>query len=721
VSARREVDYVIDLRGVQSVAMPERGIPRYLVNLTDALAERDDIGSLIGIVDPDGPLPRLSSAFGRRGGFGSSGSEPVGLALAGMRSAIHHIGSPFELQLRRPELEPQWLRARAPITAVSLFDVIPALQPETFPPWARTLWRARVEVLRSADVVLCISEHTARDGIRHLDLDPARVAVVGTGVPAALPGPATPPASLPAVRRPFVMYTGGSDHPRKNIPALIRAFARVSPAARAGVQLVIATRVSDAARRELTAVARRAGVGRDLVITGFVPDGDLAALYRSCACMVYPSLYEGFGLPIAEAMSHGAPVIGSSTTSCGEILEHPSARFDPADEGEIAAVLGRVLASEPLREELRRYGLARSRDFTWDAVAERTLAACRAALPAGRPRAARHSRACVFVAPGAPGPLRPQEAFATAGEAARELDGDVLLLTDGERPAARGAPLLVTALEAMPVCLVYDEISARIAAAALPRAAGVAVVWELDSLLTPDARGPGLPAASPHLLAALHHAGRVVVASQLDAWRVTALAGRSLTAPPTVAPMPLVVPAAGALPTGDVLSIALLRPERLGAIGERELERLEQLVRVAGALDGAVQLELVACLGASADAVAAAAAGAGVGFVVSHPDDAALRRGAGADVHADVDGASHSASLFSDAVARSAGRPVVVAGSAASEADLSRVPAVAEVDGVGTRQREAAAELARTLLALAADIDPRRRRGRAGVAASLIA
>jgi hypothetical protein len=185
--------------------------------------------------------------------------------------------------------------------------------------------------------------------------------------------------------------------------------------------------------------------------------------------------------------------------------------------------------------------------------------------------------------------------------------------------------------------------------------------------------------------------------------------------------MPLVLPAEGGAPDGDVLSIALLRPERLGAIGERELERLGQLVRVAGALDGAVQLEIVACLGAPADAVAAAAATAGVGFAVSHPDDAALRRAVGAAVHADVDGASHSGSLFSDVVARIAGRPVVVAGNAASEAGLSRLPRVTGGSGAETRQRDAATELARTLLALAADIDPRRRPGRAGLTASLIA
>ena len=721
MSRTRAIDYVIDLRGVQSVALPERGIPRYLVNLTDALAERSDIGVLMGIVDPSRPLPALSPVFGRRAGFGSADAEPVGLPPAGARPVIHHIGSPFELQLRRPDLEPQWLRERSPLTAVSLFDVIPALQPETFPPWAQSLWRARVELLRSADVVLCISQYTADDGVRHLDLDPARVVVVGTGVPSAVPGPASPPPALPGVREPFVMYTGGSDHPRKNIPALVRAFGRVPAGAREGVQLVIATRVTDSVRAELSAVARRAGVADAVVITGFVSDADLAALYRSCVCMAYPSLYEGFGLPIVEAMSHGAPVIASSTTSCGEIHEHESGRFDPADEQDIAAALERVLTSPRLRDQLRAYGLGRARDFTWDAVAERTVEACRAALPgtAGA-RRARRSRPCLFAVPGRPGLLTPQSAFAQIAQAARALDSSVEVLTDDDPPAARGTPLLVSALEAMPVCLIHDAASARVAADALPRVGGIAVVWELDSLLAPEGRAPGVPAADPYLLAALHHARRVVVASMVDAWRIVALAGRALAAPPVVAEMPLELAPAPTPPAGT-RSLALLRPERLGALGAGELSRLAQLLLTLppGAAESGV--EVVACLGSSADDLRAAAAAAGVALAVCHPDDAALLRAAGAAIHLDVAGATHSASLFSAAAAMAAGRPLVVAGSAASVAGLRGAEGEPAAGGgeSGTRRRQA--EVARTLLGLTAEVDPRCRPSRVRVAASLIA
>ena len=303
------------------------------------------------------------------------------------------------------------------------------------------------------------------------------------------------------------------------------------------------------------------------MITGFVSDDELAALYRSCVCMVYPSLHEGFGLPIVEAMSHGAPVVASSTTSCGEIHEHPSGRFDPSDEVDMAAVLERALVSEGLRQELRAYGLARARDFTWEAVAERTLAACRSAVADEGSRVAARLPTRLFVAHGLPAPLTPQSSFLEVARAARELDPLVCVLADDERPVARGAPLLVSGLEATPICLICDAVSARIAADTLPRVPGIAVIWELDALLTP-AGTPGRAAlAHPYLLAALHHAQRVVVASRLDAWRIQALVGRALPAPPIVAEMPIDLPAAPPAGRPESPSLALFRPERMGALG----------------------------------------------------------------------------------------------------------------------------------------------------------
>jgi glycosyltransferase involved in cell wall biosynthesis len=714
VSDARAVDYVIDLRGIQSEAMPERGIPRYLANLTDALAERTDVDTLTGIVDPRRALPELSPAFGRHGGFGSADDEPVGLARAGERPLIHHVGSPFELGLRRQDLEPWWLRERRTVTAVSLFDVIPAVVPETFPPWARRLWRARAELVRAADVVLCISRHTADDGIRHLDLDPARVAVVGTGVPPVLAGSKAVPPTLPAVRRPFVLYTGGSDHPRKNIGALIRAFGLVPAPARTGAQLVIATRVSEAVTAELTAEAERAGIADSLVITGYVSDTELAALYRSCTVMAYPSLYEGFGLPIAEAMSHGAAVVASATTSCGEIQQHPAGRFDPTDDADIARALAAVLGSQALREELSAYGLARAADFTWEAVAQRTLDACRACAPAGdRRRRSPRSRERLFVIPGAPEPFTPQAGFLAIATAARDADRGVHVLADDERASAGGAPLLVSALECTPICLVHGPASAHIAAEALSRVPGIAVICELDSLLEPGSAAP-----HPYLLAALHHARRVVVASRVDAWRITAIAGRSLAAPPVVVELPLVLAGAAGAAAAEPPSIALLRPERLGAVGAPELARLADLLRAFPPRVDRPDFELCACLGAPPDDLGDAARSAGVGLAVRHPDEPSLARAARALVHLDVAGASHSASLFSAAAARAAQRPLVSVPRAVSPATARVVGAALESPGATAEHGADPRRVAGALAAIAAEIE---RPSRTALAASLTA
>ena len=714
MSDARAVDYVIDLRGIQSEAMPERGIPRYLANLTDALAERADVDTLTGIVDPRRALPALSPAFGRRGGFGSADDEPVGLARPGARPLIHHIGSPFELGLRRQDLEPWWLRERRTVTAVSLFDVIPAVVPETFPPWARRLWRARAELVRAADVVLCISRHTADDGIRHLDLDPARVAVVGTGVPPVLGGGEAVPPTLPAVRAPFVLYTGGSDHPRKNIGALIRAFGLVPATARSGTQLVIATRVSEAVTAELTAEAARAGIADSLVITGYVSDAELAALYRSCTLMAYPSLYEGFGLPIAEAMSHGAPVVASATTSCGEIQGHPAGRFDPTDDADISRVLEGALDSPALREELRAYGLARAADYTWEAVAQRTLDACRACAP-DRDRRERpgRRRERLFVVPGRPDAFTPAAAFLAVATAARVAEQGVRVLADDERPSAGGAPLLVSMLEPTPVCLVHGPASAHIAAEALSRVPGIAVICELDSLLE-----PGTAAPHPYLLAALHHARRVVVASRVDAWRITAIAGRSLAAPPIVADVPLVLPGDPALAVAEAPSLALLRPERLGAVGAPELALVAGLLSALPPRDEQTSLALCACMGAPLEELEAAALAAGVALAVRHPGEPSLARAATASVHLDLAGATHSASLFSAAVARAAGRPLVSVPRAVSAATVRQVGDALEGHRETADPGPDPRRVAGILLGIAAEIE---RPSRTALAASLTA
>jgi glycosyltransferase involved in cell wall biosynthesis len=222
------------------------------------------------------------------------------------------------------------------------------------------------------------------EAIDYLDWPPEKIVHCGIGIDERFqPLSLTPEAqrclrSAVGLDRPFIMYTGGIDW-RKNMEGLIEAFALLPPAQRAHYQLAIVCAVLEDERRALLAVARRFGLAaRDVVLTGFVPDTDLIALYNLCELFVFPSFHEGFGLPVAEAMACGAAVIGANATSVPEVIGRPDALFDPTRPQAIAAAIAAVLNNEEFRQSLRRYGLVQARRYTWEKAAIHALTALEA-------------------------------------------------------------------------------------------------------------------------------------------------------------------------------------------------------------------------------------------------------------------------------------------------------------------------------------------------------
>ena len=143
--------------------------------------------------------------------------------------------------------------------------------------------------------------------------------------------------------RRYVMYTGGIDF-RKNIDGLIEAYAKLSAELRAKFQLAIVCSVHPEERAKISRQAAKCGLRDDeLVLTGFVPDDDLVNLYNLCHAFVFPSLYEGFGLPALEAMACGAAVIGSNKSSIPEVIGRQDALFDPSRPADITEALERLL------------------------------------------------------------------------------------------------------------------------------------------------------------------------------------------------------------------------------------------------------------------------------------------------------------------------------------------------------------------------------------------
>ncbi len=615
------MNVLYDLRGAQTLHHPERGIARYVTHHVAALAERPELTGLRGLVD-DRPLPPIAALVAERDGLVS----PAQLTAHDLvrTPVIHHIGSLFEIELPIEQMLPAALRRPGVVRAVTLFDVIPLAYPDVHTGWGGRAWRHRAQLLATADLVLCISEYTAADAIARLDLDPSRVHIIGTGVPqvrADAHGP-LPPPDLPGLEPGFVLYSGGTEHPRKNLARLLEAYGRLEADLRARHQLVISGRLAPSAREEIERGAEAGGFADRLLLPGFVSDDVLNALYASCALFVYPSEYEGFGLPIAEAMSHGAPVVGSWTTSCGEVLADRRATFTPQDVDSIADAMRRALTDPELAAWLRERGPGEAARYRWETVAEKTVAAYEQGLARATPRRPSARRASMAFAAFSPPAMGSPAAAFTLLAAAVSARVEVHLTSPGTvRPRRPGfavhhperLELALRRIDGPLVTLVDRPEAVAPAAELLRRHPGVAVLWELDRLLGPENAGA--------LTEIVRLARRVAVSSELDAWRLRLAADdpdlRPLVLPPPLgwvadrgrlaheAPLETAVmlgPARTGVRAGRFLPLVLApRPPRLGPLTDAEVGRLADL---AVHLAGSGERALVALLGdADPDAV----------------------------------------------------------------------------------------------------------------------
>jgi glycosyltransferase involved in cell wall biosynthesis len=256
---------------------------------------------------------------------------------------------------------------------VTIHDLAFERFPELYPPrWLR-LYRRGLEIARrEADAVLTPSRDTAA-AVAAAGVDPARIHVT----PLAADPPAVVGTASPAPDgAPYVLFVGTLE-PRKNLPRLVRAFLAAVRDASLPHRLVLAGPTGwhqDALANELAAD----GGGR-VHVPGRVTAQELDALYRGADAVAYPSVYEGFGLPVLEALAYGKPTLSSTTSAMPEVAGNAALLVDPADEDAIAGGLVRILSDDGLRAELSRKGPAHAASFSWAATARATLDAYRAA------------------------------------------------------------------------------------------------------------------------------------------------------------------------------------------------------------------------------------------------------------------------------------------------------------------------------------------------------
>jgi len=268
-------------------------------------------------------------------------------------------------------------------SVVSILDLIYHHFPETFPRPARLGLELLVPLGgRRADRVIAISEAGKRDLVETLRLPPEKIDVVHLGFGISDTAEPTPAAEL---RERFrlggrVVMTVAPALRHKNLGRLIGAFARLA-ADDPDVTLAIVGHAG-LERDALVARAQQLGIGERVVFTGWVSDAELEGLYRLASVFAYPSLMEGFGIPILEAMQRGVPVAAANATSLPEVAGDAADLFDPLDEKAIAAVVGRLLTDEQRRAELVRRGAARAASFTWEKSARELLRVYERALSA---------------------------------------------------------------------------------------------------------------------------------------------------------------------------------------------------------------------------------------------------------------------------------------------------------------------------------------------------
>jgi glycosyltransferase involved in cell wall biosynthesis len=360
----------------RALAFPAGGVRRYVREIFSLLPALEPSIDFIAVDPP----PGIELPPGTR-----SGPHSLGLPTNLARAAIA-----LPLAVRRARLDlfhaPAYtapLSGHTPVV-LTVHDVSYARVPEFYAHRAGPVrqWFYRRSATRAARVITD-SEFSRREIAAAYALPESQMAVIplGVGAPFA-PASAAPAAILPSgIAPPYVLHVGDL-HPRRDLVTALRAVIAVRtggiPAA-SRLQLVCAGADCGSAA-ELRRLAAEAGAADALVLAGPVSEGDLVRLYQQAVALVYPSLYEGFGLPVLEAMACGLPVVAARAGSVPEVLGDAGILVDARDSAAVADALAVLLASPERRENLRDRGLARAADFSWERTARRTLDVYRTCL-----------------------------------------------------------------------------------------------------------------------------------------------------------------------------------------------------------------------------------------------------------------------------------------------------------------------------------------------------
>ena len=349
------------------------GIGRYSRELIRAMLTVEPETRITCLVARDAPAdlrhePWAGDVRWRRVPFAMASRPPfhVAFQLAGMPGAL-----PRDVEVLHSPANIGPLRCRVP-AVMTLHDLVWIHHPAEWEDveTARRMRRVAVRCARRADRVIAISRAAGDDLVSTIALDPERVDVVPLG---ANPEPGAEPTPEPELRarlglgeRPIVLCVS-QKRPYKNQTALVRALVELPEAA------LVCPGTPTAYEAEIRALATELGVADRVHLPTWVSEADLEGLYRAAACFALPTLFEGFGLPIVEAMARGVPVACSDVWSLPELAGDACLLFDPRDQAAVTAAVRRLLEDRELAARLAERGRERAREFSWERTARGTL------------------------------------------------------------------------------------------------------------------------------------------------------------------------------------------------------------------------------------------------------------------------------------------------------------------------------------------------------------
>lgn len=356
-----------------SVGAQLGGNESYAINLIEALAQIDEVNDYTLYVTTAEARDRFHQRWSN---FKVRTTLP--------HTPLIRIPLTLSAELRKHPVDVLHVQFTAPPfcpcpVVVSIHDLSFEHLPHTFHRRSRTQLRLTVRhSAKRAAKILTLSEHTKSDIIDTYGIDPSKI----SAIPLAAPGhfkPVEDNRELQRVRHTYgidgqYILSVGSIQPRKNLPRLVSAYdlLRGKYAENELPKLVLVGKRAWLYDETLR-VLEQTGLARSVILTGYVPESDLPALYSGALCFVYPSYFEGFGLPPLEAMKCGAPVIVGNQTSLPEVVGDAALTLDPFDVNAIAAAIEKLINDSDLRRELSVKGRSRAEEFDWRETAQRTL------------------------------------------------------------------------------------------------------------------------------------------------------------------------------------------------------------------------------------------------------------------------------------------------------------------------------------------------------------